>query len=68
VKIEDSAAGRAMFDVSHLSYHHLTTRLVPLLSQRKDPLASSREMARLSAIFRANYEQAAKLAREGGAP
>jgi ABC-type Fe3+ transport system substrate-binding protein len=68
VKIEDSAAGRAMFDVSHLSYHHLMTRLVPLLSQRKDPLASSREMARLSAIFRANYEQAAKLAREGGAP
>ncbi len=41
--------------------------LVPLVG-KKDPLATSREMARISAVFRANYEKAADLAGKGGAP
>jgi hypothetical protein len=67
VALEDSAAGKVFFDVSHLSYRQLMGELVPLVA-KKDPLATQREMSRLSAIFRTNYEKAAKLAKKGGAP
>ncbi|MCW1925198.1 extracellular solute-binding protein [Luteolibacter arcticus] len=63
----ETAAGAVFFDVSHLSYRRLMDEVVPLIG-RKDPLVTAREMARISAIFRANYQKAAVLAEEGGAP
>jgi iron(III) transport system substrate-binding protein len=65
--LEDSAAGKVFFDVSHLTYERLMNEVVPLVG-KKDPLATMREMARLSAVFRANYEKAAAIAAEGGRP
>lgn len=63
----ESAAGKVFFDVSHLSYSRLMNEIVPLMG-KKDPLATMREMAKISATFRANYEKAAVLAEEGGEP
>lgn len=65
--MEDTAAGQAFFDVSHLSYDRLMNELVPLVS-KKDPLATMRAMSGISATFRANYQEAASLARKGGQP
>ncbi|MDB6080577.1 MAG: hypothetical protein JWO82_4324, partial [Akkermansiaceae bacterium] len=60
-------AERVLFDTSHVSYARVMKEVAPLLG-KKDPLASSREIARISATFRANYLRAAKIAREGGRP
>ena len=60
-------AGKVFFDTSHLTYGRLMEEIVPLIN-KKDPLATMREMSRISAQFRANYEKAAMLAEEGGAP
>ena len=65
--LEESEAGKVFFDVSHLSYERLMNEIVPLVG-KKDPLATMREMTRISAAFRANYEKAARIAEEGGAP
>ncbi|MCW1885546.1 extracellular solute-binding protein [Luteolibacter flavescens] len=65
--LAETAAGQAFYDVSHLSYARLMDEIVPLVGKR-DPLATSREMARISATFRANYQRAAALATKGGAP
>jgi ABC-type Fe3+ transport system substrate-binding protein len=58
-------AEAALFDISHVSYARVMSEFVPLLS-KKDPLANSREIARISAVFRANYLRAAELATQGG--
>lgn len=63
----ETAAGKVFYDVSHLSYDRLMNEIVPLMG-KKDPLATMREMARISAVFRENYRKAASLAEEGGAP
>ena len=65
--LEDSAAGKVFFDVSHLTYARLMNEIVPLVG-KKDPLATMREMAKISAAFRANYEKAAMIAEQGGQP
>jgi ABC-type Fe3+ transport system substrate-binding protein len=67
VALEDSAAGKVFFDVSHLTYERLMNEIVPLVG-KKDPLATMREMSRLSAVFRANYKKAAELSAKGGRP
>ena len=59
--LEDSAAGKVFFDASHLTYARLMNEIVPLVG-KKDPLATMREMAKISAAFRANYEKAAMIA------
>ncbi len=63
----ETPAGKVFFDASHLSYRRLMDEIVPLMN-KKDPLATMREMTRISEAFRANYEKAAVLAEEGGAP
>jgi ABC-type Fe3+ transport system substrate-binding protein len=68
VALEKSAAGKVFFDVTHVSHADLMERLVPLVSRPGGQLAASREMRRLSAVFRENYRRAETLAREGGAP
>jgi ABC-type Fe3+ transport system substrate-binding protein len=65
--LAESPAGKVFFDVSHLSYRRLMDEIVPLIN-RKDPLVTMREMSRISAAFRQNYEKAAVIAQEGGAP
>lgn len=65
--IGNSGAAKAFFDTSHLTYDRLMNEVVPLVG-KKDPLATSREMSRISAAFRANYRKAASLAGKGGAP
>lgn len=65
--IEETAAGKAFFDTSHLSYERLMKEIVPLLA-KKDPLATLREMSAISGQFRANYLKAAALAEKGGRP
>jgi ABC-type Fe3+ transport system substrate-binding protein len=67
VDLEDTAAGKVFFDVSHVSYERLMNEIVPLVG-RKDPLATMREMTRISAVFRNNYEKAAEIAEKGGRP
>ena len=67
VAIPDTPAGGVFFDTSHVSYHRVMTELVPLVG-KKDPLATMREMSRISAIFRGNYLKAAALAEKGGRP
>ena len=67
VALEDSAAGKVFFDVSHLTYARLMNEIVPLVG-KKDPLATMREMTKISAVFRTNYEKAALIAEEGGQP
>ena len=67
VDLEDTAAGKVFFDVSHVSYERLMNEIVPLVG-RKDPLATMREMTRISAVFRTNYEKAAEIAEKGGRP
>lgn len=69
-EIAASPAGQVFFDTSHLSYEKVMKELVPLVA-RKDTTAKldiSREMARISGIFRENYKRAAALAKEGGRP
>lgn len=69
-QIAASPAGQVFFDTSHLTYERVMKELVPLVG-RKDNMAKleiSREMARISGIFRDNYKRAAVLAREGGRP
>ncbi|WP_035605536.1 ABC transporter substrate-binding protein [Haloferula sp. BvORR071] len=69
-EIAATPAGKVFFDTSHLGYSHVMKELVPLVG-RKDNMAKldiSREMARISGIFRENYKKAAAMAREGGRP
>jgi ABC-type Fe3+ transport system substrate-binding protein len=66
-RIEETEAGKAFFDTSHLSYARLTNEIVPLLA-KKDPLATLREMSAISEQFRANYQKAAAIAKKGGRP
>ena len=69
-----SIASARLFDTSHLSYDRVMNEIVPLLAREKDPkdtmakLDVSREMARISEIFRNNYKKAATIAKEGGHP
>jgi iron(III) transport system substrate-binding protein len=69
-----TVARAAFFDTSHLSYDRVMNHLVPLLARERDPkdatakLDISREMARISEAFRANYIRAAEIAKEGGQP
>ncbi len=65
--IEKSPGAKVFFDTSHLTYDRLMNELVPLVG-KKDPLATSREMARISAVFRANYKRVAEIGEKGGAP
>jgi len=67
VKIEDTPAGKAFFDTSHLTYDRLMKEIVPLIA-KKDPLATLREMSAISETFRSNYMKAAGLAEKGGRP
>ena len=63
-------ASARFFDTSHLTYARVKKELVPLVA-RKDNMAKlevSREMARISATFRENYQKAAAIAKEGGRP
>jgi spermidine/putrescine-binding protein len=69
-EIAATPAGKAFFDTSELSYERVMKDLVPLVG-RKDNLAKldiSREMTRISGVFRENYKKAAALAKEGGRP
>jgi hypothetical protein len=65
--LKQTEASKAFYDVSHVSYRRLMDEIVPLIN-KKDPLATMRVMSTISAQFRANYEKAAMLAEEGGAP
>lgn len=66
-RIEDTPAGQAFFDVSHVSYEKVMGEIAPLVS-KKDPLATMRVMSGISETFRANYLRAAALAGKGGQP
>lgn len=73
-EIAATPAGQVFFDSSQLTYDKVMKELVPLFKRTSDPkdmtakLDISREMTRISGVFRENYKKAAALAKEGGQP
>lgn len=69
-KMEDTEAGKKFFDTSHITYERLMNEIVPMMAKKdpQTPLLTLKEMSAISAKFRENYLEAAKLARKGGRP